>query len=211
MALGVADGPKLCAAGASKKRQSARGLYVIPDVGPTTDLFPNLPTLTVEEVGRQRVVRFGSAILAVYAIGDLTQERLSMVSLGTGEVFKQREVATAFGYSESTLSHLLADYRERGSEALIAKKKGPKGPWKMTLAVRRRIGELDAQGLRAEEIAERVNRRRPGKGRISLGTVRRDLQAIRAERQQSQGTQLSLVVEDEAAADDDAEGDEPRP
>jgi len=104
-----------------------------------------------------------------WAGGDRAARRLAAVQLVNTKAARQRQVAAAFGVDENTLVRWRALYAAGGVEALVVRRRGPKGPSKLTGAMYAEIASLRSAGLSMEAIAERVG--------ISLNSVSRALRA----------------------------------
>ncbi len=106
---------------------------------------------------------FGLATFS-YAAGDETGRRLAAVQLVKSKIASSVEVAAGFGVSGVTLWKWGRDYTAGGVAGLLRARSGPKGPTKLTEALKARIVELDATGLTLLKIAARVG--------VSTATVR---------------------------------------
>jgi len=100
----------------------------------------------------------------VYAAGDDLARRLAAVQLAKMDIARKVEVASAFAVTPSTLARWCASYAAAGVQGLATERTGPKGPTKLTPAVRGQIVELDGQGLSLAKIAAQT--------RVSTATVR---------------------------------------
>ena len=106
---------------------------------------------------------FGLATFS-YAEGDETGRRLAAVQLVQSKIAMSVDVASAFGVTGVTLWKWGRDYTAGGVAGLLRIRSGPKGPSKLTDAVRARIAELDATGLSLLAIAAQTG--------VSTATVR---------------------------------------
>ena len=79
-----------------------------------------------------------------YAASDEIGRRLAAVQLVTSKIATSVEVASAFGVSGVTLWTWRRDYTAGGVAGLGRARTGPKGPVKLSAALRARIVELDA-------------------------------------------------------------------
>jgi transposase len=143
-----------------------------------------LPPLDVRRVGEFEVVHVGATPIARYAVTDVTARRHVMVQLAEAGRLPGQEIAARFGVTPVYVSQLRGRYREAGSAELLARRRGPKGPSKVTPALDVRVHALRAQGLSYQAIAQAVAATQP----ISYQTVRRLLLREGAE-------QLDLPVE----------------
>ena len=71
--------------------------------------------------------------------GDEVCLRLAMVQLHQCGLGNEEELAAAFGRHVNSVQRYLAGFAEQGVRGLLSERSGPKGPWKITTAVRARI------------------------------------------------------------------------
>src|SRR5665811_2604578 len=88
-----------------------------------------------------------------YAADDEAGRRLAAVQLVQSKIALSVDVASAFGVTGVTLWKWGRDYTAGGVAGLLRIRSGPKGPIKLTEALRARILELDASGLTLLKIA----------------------------------------------------------
>ncbi len=100
----------------------------------------------------------------VYAAGDDLARRLAAVQLARMKIATKVEVASAFAVTTTTLARWCAIYAAAGVEGLATERTGPKGPTKLTPALRAQIVELDGRGLSLAKIAAATG--------VSTATVR---------------------------------------
>ena len=127
------------------------------------------PSLDVMRVGDHEIVHIGSTPIAHYSVSDITSRRHVMVQLGEAGRIKGLDIARCFGVTPIYVSQLRGRYRQQGSAALKAARRGPKGPMKVTARLEARVRKLRARGRSYEEIAQSVS----GEKEISYQTVRR--------------------------------------
>lgn len=113
--------------------------------------------LEVVDVGSVRLVRLNGHTVFSYACDDRSSERLIATQLAETLTASGVAVAAAFGMHPVTLSRLRGLLRSGGAAALMARRKGPKGPWKVTPRMEARFKQLAGQGLSCREIARRVS------------------------------------------------------
>ena len=166
------------------------------------------PPLHVTRAGAVEVVHIGATPIAQYDVADVTARRHVMVQLAEAGRVPGQEVARQFGVTPIYVSQLRSRYRGAGSAALLATRRGPKGPSKVTPRLAMKVRALRAQGLSYAAIAQQVT----GATEISSQTVRRILR--RAETTQPplpevQGPADAVpeLVEAEAAAGSWPEGE----
>ena len=71
--------------------------------------------------------------------GDEECLRLAMVQLHQCGLGTEEELAAAFGRHANSVQRYLAGFAEGGVRGLLSERSGPKGPWKITAAVRAKI------------------------------------------------------------------------
>lgn len=117
--------------------------------------------------------------------GDGVARRLAAVQLVESKAAKQRAVAAAFGVNEDTVMLWRAAYRAEGSAGLVERRRGPKGPSKLTEAKRDEICVARSEGLSLRAVAERCG--------VSTGTVRNALALVPIPEPANTGTGSGLV------------------
>ncbi|MCR4340282.1 MAG: helix-turn-helix domain-containing protein [Gemmatimonadaceae bacterium] len=145
------------------------------------------PPLQVTRVSAFEVVHIGATPIAQYAISDVTARRHVMVQLAEAGGVSGQDVARQFGVTPVYVSQLRSRYRGAGSAALLAGRRGPKGPSKVTPRLEARVRAWRAQGWSYEAIAENL----AGTVSISSQTVRRIIERpIMTQRDLPAGDQL---------------------
>jgi transposase len=86
-------------------------------------------------------------------VGDEAGRRLAAVQLAELKAATQQQIADAFGIGIVTLWRWLDGYRRGGLAGLVAGKRGPKGPSKLTPELTQMIRELAAAGTSQAAIA----------------------------------------------------------
>jgi transposase len=119
-----------------------------------------------DDEGSGSVFLWGMAAWS-WAAGDRVARRLAAVQLVESKAARQRQVAAVFGVSEDTLMIWRGEYAANGTVGLAERRRGPKGPSKLTDAVRAEIRALRREGLSLLSIAGRTG--------VSTDTVRRAL------------------------------------
>ena len=130
------------------------------------------PYLSVTRAGDREVVHIGCTPIANHFVSDVTSRRQVMVQLAEAGRLKAVQIADCFGVTPVYLSQLRGRYRQQGSVALRSKRRGPKGPMKVTLRLEIRVRKLREKGKTYKAIAAEVS----GQQEISYQTVRRILQ-----------------------------------
>lgn len=117
----------------------------------------------LEDADGGAVLVFGM-LTFVYAAGDDRVRRLAAVQLARMKIATKVEVASAFAVTTTTLARWCAIYAAAGVEGLATERTGPKGPTKLTPALRAQIVEFDGRGLSLAKIAAATG--------VSTATVR---------------------------------------
>lgn len=145
------------------------------------------PPLDVTRMGDFEVVHVGATPIAQYRVSDVTARRHVMVQLAEAAHVPGLEIAHRFGVTPVYVSQLRSRYRSAGSRVLTARRTGPKGPSKVTVAIEARVRALRGDGLSYHAIADAL----ADQLLISYQTVRRMLL-------QAPQVQLPLAAEDPA-------------
>ena len=134
-------------------------------------LFQLPPPLDVSRIGEYEVVHIGATPIAQYRRSDVTARRHVMVQLAEAGRVAGQEIAQRFGVTPVYVSQLRGRYRAGGSAMLTARRRGPKGPSKVTPQLAARVRTLRATGLSYHAIAEAL----AATTAVSFQTVRRIL------------------------------------
>jgi transposase len=108
--------------------------------------------LRLFDSGERRAVYFGTAAIHVYDLADRDAEAACIAVLSRAGLASDVEIAAGFGVHRNTVGRLAARFERDGLRAVVAAKRGPKGPSKVTAEV---IGivaansELSGRELRA--------------------------------------------------------------
>ena len=119
-----------------------------------------------DDEGSGSVFLWGMAAWS-WEASDGVARRLAAVQLVGSKAARQRQVADAFGVNEDTLIIWRGEYKAKGTVGLAGRRRGPKGPSKLTDAKRAEIGRLRGEGLSLRAVAARAG--------MSTDTVRRAL------------------------------------
>jgi hypothetical protein len=133
--------------------------------------FDAAPLLDVTRVGEHEMVHVGATPIAYYPAADLTSRHHVMVHLAEAGGVAGTMVATHFGITPVYVSMLRGRYRAQGAAGLMARRRGPKGPMKVTPALEARVQALRASGLSYRAIVTELAPTTP----IAYQTVRRIL------------------------------------
>jgi len=129
-------------------------------------LQPVLPLLPAQAVAVGPVAALAEGVdggvvhvcgLATFAFasGDEVGRRLAAVQLVRTRIASSVAVAAAFAVTTVTLRRWVADFDAGGVAGLAPRKRGPKGPSKLTEPLAARVRDLDAEGLTLGAIGER--------------------------------------------------------
>ncbi len=133
--------------------------------------FAVRPILDVTRVDEHEVVHVGATPIAYYAAADVTTRRQVMVQLAEARTIPGVHIAERFGVTPVYVSQLRGRFRTGGGAALTARRRGPKGPMKVTPRLVARARALRAGGDSHQTIARKL-------GGISHDTVRRILPEV---------------------------------
>ncbi len=132
----------------------------------------------LKDEGSEREVWLNYALFMRYPREDTVSQRLAVACLARTKVAPKTEIADAFGFHRNYVGRLASELDEQGVEAMLAGKRGPKGPRKFHVEIRRRVYQLHKQGLSFGVIARRL---RKGWGvTISRRSMGRILQQAKA-------------------------------
>ncbi len=126
----------------------------------------------------QRAVFLGATAIHVYDAGDRDAERVCIASLSKAGLAFDVEIGEAFGVHRNTVGRLARQLAEQGMAGVVAAKRGPKGPHKVTgeveavidggvaaglgpAAVTRTIVEATGVSLSREHVRQLMTARRP--------------------------------------------------
>ncbi|NCD18854.1 MAG: hypothetical protein EOL89_02555 [Actinobacteria bacterium] len=120
----------------------------------------------VEDATGGRVYIRGELVFA-WDAGDGTGRRVAATQLARIKAATGVAIADGFGITRETLRRWMRDLETEGTGGLVAGKRGPKGPSKLTTAMIDEIRRLRAQGKTLATIGRQVG--------VSTDTVRRAL------------------------------------
>jgi transposase len=112
----------------------------------------------LKDEGSEREVWLNYALFLRYPREDTVSQRLAVACLARTEVAPKTEIARAFGYHRNHVGRLAADLDGQGVEAMLIDKRGPKGPRKFHVEIRKRVCHLHKQGLSFGVIARRLRK-----------------------------------------------------
>lgn len=112
----------------------------------------------LKDEGTVREVWLNYALFMRYPRADAVSQRLAVACLARTKVAPKTEIARAFNYHRNYVSRLAAELDEQGAEAMLAGKCGPKGPWKLSVEIRRRAYQLHQEGCSFGAIARRLRK-----------------------------------------------------
>ena len=169
---------------------------------PLIDLNPALgiplgPRLLVLQNDGQRAVFVGGAVIHIYDARDRGAEAAAIALLAHARVASDVALGEAFGIHRNTVGRLEHRLEEGGMAGVVPAKPGPKGPHKITPAVREVIQDLSH--LDSIRLARAIEQRTG---------VRLSSQHVRALRQQSRAAVAPTTLWSEPAVAEDKEPSE---
>ena len=153
----------------------------------------------------QRAVFLGATAIHVYDIGDRDAERVCIATLSRAGLAFDVEIGEAFGCHRNTVARLARQLAEQGLAGVVAAKRGPKGPHKVTGQVQAVIDEGVAAGAGPAEVARRVVES------TGIELSREHVRQLMAARRSEPCDQLTLVADEtceDVASGDDTDDDE---
>jgi transposase len=154
------------------------------------------PSVGLLEGPEGGVVFVFGLVTFTFDCSDQAGRRLAAVQLVRTKIASARDVASAFGVTETTLWRWVGAFTDGGVAALVPEQSGPKGPSKLTERLRTRIVAADAAGLTLSKIAAQVG--------VSTATVRVALGRV-GSRSAQQSEPLPASPLDDNNAERDAE------
>jgi len=110
----------------------------------------------VKDEGSERQVWLNYALFMRYPKNDATSQRFVVACLAQADVAPKTKIARAFSYHRNYVARLAAELEERGVEAMLAGKPGPKRPHKLHEEIRRWVRRLHKRGVSLGAIARRL-------------------------------------------------------
>jgi hypothetical protein len=118
----------------------------------------------LREDGR-RDVYFGVALVGQFEAGDVAMRNLLLVTVANDETVVLEDLARAFGVVSETVRLVRKAFKVGGLEAVVMRKPGSRGAWKVTPALKAKVqGHFD-EGLNQKEVWTKL------KGALSKGTL----------------------------------------
>ncbi len=102
--------------------------------------------LYFEDLDDTRVVFLHGILMFHYLRDDRDTAAFVIATLARGGHARVQELARAFGVDRKTVYRYRRRLEEEGPGGVLEKKRGPRGPWKIDSALRRRILDLKAGG-----------------------------------------------------------------
>ena len=124
--------------------------------------------------GRKDVLVHGT-LIGGFDKGDTTARNVVLV-LAAQEGVVLEDLAHAFGVTTETVRLTRRAYEEGGYRALVQKKRGGQGPWKVTPQLKKMAEESFAEGLSVPQTRLKL------KKQLSAGTLRKLYRAWEATR-----------------------------
>ena len=161
----------------------------------------------------QRAVFLGATPIHVYDADDQDAQRVCIATLSTAGLAFDVEIAEAFGCHRNTVGRLANQLTEQGMAGVVAAKRGPKGPHKVTGEVEAVIDERAAAGLGPADVTRAIVEA------TGVSLSREHVRQLMAARRPQPADQLTLDGDEDdgideagqdiiASDDDEAEPDE---
>ena len=115
--------------------------------------------------GRKDVLVHGT-LIGGFDKGDTTARNMVLVLVAQEGVVLE-DLAHAFGVTTETVRVTRRAYEEGGYRALVQKKRGGQGPWKVTQQLKKTVEECFSEGLSVPETRLKL------KKQLSAGTLRK--------------------------------------
>ena len=148
-------------------------MYLIEAESPNGTTFIN-GRCWLKDEGPVREVWLNYALFMCYPREDTVSQRLAVACLARTKVAPKTEIARAFGYHRNYVGRLAVELDGQGVEAMLTGKRGPKGPRKFHVEIKKRVCQLHKQGLGFGAIAQRL--RKEWRVSISRRSMERILQ-----------------------------------
>lgn len=116
--------------------------------------------------GRKDVLVHGT-LIGGFEKGDTTARNMVLVLVAAQEGVVMEDLAHAFGITTETVRATRRAYEEGGYRALVQKRRGGQGPWKVTPKLKKVVEECFAEGLSVSETRLKLNKQ------LSAGTLRK--------------------------------------
>ena len=121
----------------------------------------------LHEDGR-RDVYFGMSLIGQFEAGDVAMRNLLLVTAANDETVVLEDLARAFGVVSETVRLVRKAFKAGGLEAVVMRKPGNRGAWKVTPSLKARVVGYFGEGLSQKEVWTKL---KGGKGALSKGTL----------------------------------------
>ena len=126
--------------------------------------FSRRGCVVLRESGRREVF-VGAALVGQFEKGDAAMRNLMLVAVMHDDAAVLADVARAFGVVPETVRLIRRQYETEGLQAVVTRKHGSHGAWKVTPALKAKVLRLFAEGLTQKEAWTKL------KGALSKGTL----------------------------------------
>lgn len=126
--------------------------------------FSRRGCVVLRESGR-RDVFVGASMVGQFEAGDSAMRNLLMVTVARDEHVVLEDLARAFGVVPETVRRIRLAFKAGGVLAVVTRKHGSHGAWKVTPALEAKVMSHFAQGLNQKEVRLKL------KGALSAGTL----------------------------------------
>ena len=113
----------------------------------------------------RRDVFIGAALVGQFEKGDSAMRNLLLVTVMHDDSAVVADVARAFGVVPETVRLIRRQYETEGLKAVVTRKHGSHGAWKVTSALKAKVMQLFGEGLTQKEVWTKL------KGALSRGTL----------------------------------------
>jgi hypothetical protein len=108
------------------------------------------------------------SLVGQFEAGDVAMRNLLLVTVGNDETVVQEDLARAFGVVSETVRLIRKAYSVGGLQAVVMRKPGSHGAWKVTPALKAKVFGHFQEGLNQKEVWTKL---KGGAGALSKGTL----------------------------------------
>lgn len=116
----------------------------------------------------RRDVYFGMSLIGQFEAGDVAMRNLLLVTAANDETVVLEDLARAFGVVSETVRLVRKAYKAGGLEAVVMRRPGNRGAWKVTPSLKAKVVGYFGEGLSQKEVWTKL---KGGKGALSKGTL----------------------------------------
>ena len=112
-----------------------------------------------------REVFVGGGLVGQFAAGDSAMRNMLLVTVANNDTVVFADLARAFGMGSETVRVIRRQFEAEGLLAVVTRKNGSHGAWRVTPALKAKVTRLFVAGLTQKEAREKL------KGALSAGTL----------------------------------------